>query len=52
MLEQLQGLFMSMLQLVLLFLNPVILIPAIIIIIVLVKKNKELLDKAEKFAEG
>ena len=41
MLEQLQGLFMSMLQLVLLFLNPVILIPAIIIIIVLVKKNKE-----------
>ena len=41
MLEQLQRLFMSMLQLVLLFLNPVILIPAIIIIIVLVKKNKE-----------
>ena len=41
MLEQLERLFMSMLPLVLLFLNPVILIPAIIIIIVLVKKNKE-----------
>ena len=41
MLEQLHRLFMSLLQLVLLFLNPVILIPAIIIIIVLVKKNKE-----------
>ena len=41
MLEQLQRLFMSMLQLMLLFLNPVILIPAIIIIIILVKKNKE-----------
>lgn len=41
MLEQLQSLFMSMLQLVLSLLNPVILIPAIIIIIVLVKKNKE-----------
>lgn len=41
MLEQLHRLFMSMLQLVLLFLNPVVLIPAIIIIIVLVKKNKE-----------
>ena len=40
MLEQLERLFMSMLPLVLLFLNPVILIPAIIIIIVLVKKNK------------
>lgn len=41
MLEQLHRLFMSLLQLVLLFLNPVVLIPAIIIIIVLVKKNKE-----------
>jgi len=41
MLEQLQRLFMSMSQLVLLFFSPVILIPAIIIIIVLVKKNKE-----------
>jgi len=41
MLDQLQKLFMSLFQLVLLFLNPVILIPAIIIIVVLVKKNKE-----------
>ena len=36
-----QGLLMSLLQLVLLLINPVILIPAIIIIIVLIKKNKE-----------
>lgn len=36
-----QELLMSLLQLVSLLLNPVILIPAIIIIVVLIKKNKE-----------
>lgn len=39
--EQLQQLFMSILQLLFMLLNPVILIPAIIITVVLVKKNKE-----------
>ena len=41
MLEQLYRLFMSISLLVSLFLNPVILIPAIIIIVILVKRNKE-----------
>lgn len=41
MFEQLQRLFMSLWQLVLLFLKPEILLPAIIIIIILIKKNKE-----------
>lgn len=41
MMDQLQQLLMPLLQLILLLLNPVILIPAIIITVVLVKKNKE-----------
>ncbi len=39
--EQLQQLLTSVFQLIFLLFNPVILIPAIIIIIVLIKKNKE-----------
>lgn len=39
--EQLQRLLMSLLQLPFMLLNPVVLIPAIIITVVLVKKNKE-----------
>lgn len=39
--EQLQQLLMSLLQLLFLLFNPIILIPAIIITVVLIKKNKE-----------
>ena len=44
--EQLQQLLISLLQPVFMLLNPIILIPAIIIIVVLVKKNKEYKESA------